>query len=101
MTVPIVCLGEPNAIGYDYELEYGADRIETHPGSIVKRERVFLVDDLIATGGTAEAAVHLIRALGSEVVECAFVIDLPDLGGRRRLEELGLTVFSLTSFEGH
>lgn len=89
------------AIGHDYELEYGADRIEIHTDAIAKGERVLLVDDLIATGGTAEAAVHLIRALGGEVVQCAFVIDLPDLGGTRRLEDLGLTVFSLTSFEGH
>jgi adenine phosphoribosyltransferase len=89
------------AIGHDYELEYGADRIEIHTDAIAKGERVLLVDDLIATGGTAEAAVHLIRALGGEVVECTFVIDLPDLGGTRRLEDLGLTVFSLTSFEGH
>jgi adenine phosphoribosyltransferase len=89
------------AIGHDYELEYGSDRIEIHTDAIVKGERVLLVDDLIATGGTAEAAVHLIGALGGEVVECAFVIDLPDLGGIRRLENLGLTVFSLTSFEGH
>jgi adenine phosphoribosyltransferase len=89
------------AIGHDYELEYGTDRIEIHTDAIVKGERVLLVDDLIATGGTAEAAVHLIHALGGEVVECAFVIDLPDLGGTRRLENLGLTVFSLTSFGGH
>jgi adenine phosphoribosyltransferase len=89
------------AIGHDYELEYGTDRIEIHTDAIVKEERVLLVDDLIATGGTAEAALHLIRALGGEIVECAFAIDLPDLGGTRRLENLGLTVFSLTSFEGH
>ena len=62
---------------------------------------MLLVDDLIATGGTAEAAMHLIRALGGEVVECAFVMDLPDLGGTRRLENLGLTVCSLMSFESH
>ena len=87
-------------IGHDYELEYGADRIEVHTDAIARGERVLLVDDLIATGGTAEAAVTLIRKMGGELVECCFVIDLPDIGGRKRLEAMGLKVFALCEFEG-
>ena len=87
-------------IGHDYELEYGADRIEVHTDAISPGDRVLLVDDLIATGGTAEAAVALIRKMGAEVIECCFIIDLPDVGGRKRLENLGLKVFALCEFEG-
>ena len=87
-------------IGHDYELEYGADRIEIHTDAISPGERVLLVDDLIATGGTAEAAAALIRKMGAEVVECCFIVDLPDVGGRKRLEKLGLKVFALCEFEG-
>lgn len=87
-------------IGHDYELEYGTDRIEIHTDAIISGEKVLLVDDLIATGGTAEAAVSLINKIGGEIVECCFVIDLPDLGGRRRLENHGCKVFSLCEFEG-
>ena len=87
-------------IGYDYELEYGADRIEIHTDAIDAGDQVLLVDDLIATGGTAEAATHLISQMGGQIIECAFVIDLPDLGGKKRLEKLGHSVFSLTEFEG-
>lgn len=87
-------------VGHDYELEYGSDSIEMHVDAVSPGERVLLVDDLIATGGTAEAAAKLIAKTGGEVVECAFVIDLPDLGGRRRLEAQGLAVFSLCEFEG-
>jgi adenine phosphoribosyltransferase len=81
-------------------LEYGADRVEIHADAIAQGERILLVDDLIATGGTAEAAAMLIQKLGGEVVECAFVIDLPDLGGVKRLQELGLSSFALCAFEG-
>lgn len=88
-------------VGQDYELEYGVDRIEIHADAINPGERVLLVDDLIATGGTAEAAVTLIRKLGGEIVECAFAIDLPDIGGSQRLTALGVDVFALTAFEGH
>lgn len=88
-------------IGHDYELEYGADRIEMHVDAISKGERVLMVDDLIATGGTAEAACALIAKLGGEVVECAFLVDLPEVGGRRRLEQQGRKVFTLCTFEGH
>jgi adenine phosphoribosyltransferase len=87
-------------IGHDYELEYGADRIEIHTDAISPGDRVLLVDDLIATGGTAEAAAALIGKMGAEVVECCFIVDLPDVGGRRRLEKLGLKVFALCEFEG-
>jgi adenine phosphoribosyltransferase len=87
-------------IGHDYELEYGADRIEIHTDAISKGERILLIDDLIATGGTAEAAATLIAKMGGQVVECCFVIDLPDVGGRKRLEKRGLSVFALCEFEG-
>jgi adenine phosphoribosyltransferase len=87
-------------VGHDYELEYGTDRIEMHMDAVAKGERVLLADDLIATGGTAEAAVKLIETMGGKVVECCFVIDLPDLGGRKRLERHGQTVFALCEFEG-
>jgi adenine phosphoribosyltransferase len=87
-------------IGHDYELEYGTDRIEIHTDAISKGERVLLVDDLIATGGTAEAACKLIEKIGGSIVECCFVIDLPDVGGRKRLEKHGHKVFALCEFEG-
>jgi adenine phosphoribosyltransferase len=86
-------------IGQDYELEYGTDRVEIHTDAIVKGEKVLLVDDLIATGGTAEATLKLIEQAGGEVVGCSFVIDLPDLGGRARLEALGYEVLALCAFE--
>jgi adenine phosphoribosyltransferase len=87
-------------LGRDYQLEYGSDRIEIHLDAIQPGERILLVDDLIATGGTAEAAAGLIEDMGGEVVECCFVIDLPDVGGRARLEKLGHRVFALCEFEG-
>jgi adenine phosphoribosyltransferase len=86
--------------GHDYELEYGVDRVEIHLDAIEQGEKVLLVDDLIATGGTAEASCKLIAECGGEVIECCFVIDLPDLGGRKRLEAQGFTVFALCEFEG-
>jgi adenine phosphoribosyltransferase len=87
-------------IGHDYELEYGRDRIEIHVDAIAPGDRILLLDDLVATGGTAEAASQLIQKMGGTVVECCFVIDLPDIGGRKRLEKRGLKVFSLCEFEG-
>ena len=87
-------------IGHDYALEYGADRVEIHTDAIAQYERVLLVDDLIATGGTAEAAAALIQKLGGVVVGCAFVINLPDLGGSKRLADGGFSPFSLCEFEG-
>ena len=87
-------------IAEDYVLEYGQATVEIHEDAIQPGEKVLLVDDLLATGGTAEAGVKLIERLGGEVIGCAFVIDLPDLGGRKRLEAMGLDVFALTAFEG-
>lgn len=87
-------------IGRDYQLEYGSDRIEIHVDAIQKGDCVLLVDDLIATGGTAEATAALIQEMGGEVVECCFVIDLPDVGGRARLENQGFRVFALCEFAG-
>ena len=87
-------------IGHDYALEYGTDRIEIHTDAITKGEKVLLVDDLIATGGTAEAACVLIEKMGGKIVECCFIIDLPDIGGRARLEKHGHKVFALCEFEG-
>ena len=87
-------------IGRDYELEYGTDRIEIHLDAIAPGERVLLVDDLIATGGTAQAAADLIEEAQGVVIGCCFIIDLPDLGGSRRLESRGYSVRSLCHFEG-
>lgn len=87
-------------IGRDFDLEYGSDRIEMHTGAVEPGQKVLLVDDLIATGGTAEAAIELLREAKAEIVECAFVIALPDLGGVERLERLGCKVRSLCEFEG-
>jgi adenine phosphoribosyltransferase len=87
-------------IGQDYELEYGTDRIEIHVDAIKQGERILVVDDLIATGGTAEAAVKLIQEVGGEIVECCFVIDLPDIGGRIRLENMDVTVYAQCEFDG-
>ena len=87
-------------IGQEYDLEYGTDRIEMHVDAIGPGDRILLVDDLIATGGTAEAACKLIERTGGTIVECCFIIDLPDLGGHARLEEMGHTMFALCEFEG-
>jgi len=87
-------------IGHDYELEYGTDRIEIHTDAIARGERVLLIDDLIATGGTAEAAIRVVERLGGEIVGLAVVIDLPDVGGRKRIEALGHKLTALCEFEG-
>jgi adenine phosphoribosyltransferase len=84
-----------------YSLEYGVDEMEVHEDAVVKGERVILVDDLIATGGTAEGAIKLLQQVGADVVAACFVIDLPDLGGARKIEALGVPVRKLVSFEGH
>ena len=81
-------------------MEYGTDRIEVHLDAIEKGEKVLIVDDLIATGGTAEAAVRLVQKMKGDIVECCFIIDLPDIGGRDRLENMGQKVFTLCEFEG-
>src|SRR5689334_11349777 len=84
-----------------YSLEYGIDEMEMHEDALEKGERVILVDDLIATGGTAEAAVKLLRKLGANVLAACFVIDLPELGGASKLRKLDIPVRTLISFEGH
>ena len=84
-----------------YSLEYGVDEMEMHVDAVQPGEKVILVDDLIATGGTAEGAVKLLRQMGAEIVSACFVIDLPDLGGRRKLEDLGVEVRTLVEFSGH
>ena len=88
-------------VSMPYSLEYGSDEIEVHKDAVSPGERVLLVDDLIATGGTAEGAVKLLRQLGADVVSACFVIDLPELGGRQKLEALGVEVRTLVSFDGH
>ncbi len=89
-----------DTIEHHYDLEYGTDTVEIHNDAIAAGEKVLLVDDLIATGGTAEAAIRLIEKSGGEIVECCFLVDLPDVGGRGRLERLGYPVFALCEFEG-
>ncbi len=85
----------------EYALEYGVDTIEIHLDAVAPGERVILVDDLIATGGTALAAVELLRQAGADIVAAAFVVDLPDLGGADRLRAAGIAVSTLVAFEGH
>jgi len=87
-------------ISEEYELEYGTDQIEIHTDAITKGERILLVDDLIATGGTAEAAIKLITKMDGEIVENCFIIDLPDIGGRKKLESMNQKVFTLCEFDG-
>ena len=87
-------------IGKEYSLEYGVDTIEIHADAIGKGDRILLIDDLIATGGTAEAATDLIHTSGGEMVAAAFVVDLPDLGGSKRLKDKGVNVHTLLEFEG-
>lgn len=87
-------------ISESYTLEYGEATVEVHDDAILPGEKVLLVDDLLATGGTAEAGIKLIERLGAQVVGCAFVVDLPDLGGRRKLAAMGMEVHALCAFEG-
>ncbi len=83
-----------------YELEYGIDTLEIHTDSIVEGDKVLIVDDLLATGGTIDATTKLVRKLGGEVNDAAFVISLPDLGGEDRLKALGLELLTIVAFEG-
>jgi adenine phosphoribosyltransferase len=101
--VPVRKKGKlPHAtVSIAYSLEYGLDHMEMHQDAISANERVILIDDLIATGGTAEGAVKLLRQLGADIVAACFVIDLPDLGGAKKLEALGVPVRSLIAFPGH
>ncbi len=87
-------------LSQDYTLEYGREVVEVHDDAIAPGQTVLIVDDLLATGGTAEAGIRLVERLGGDVVGCAFVVDLPDLGGRARLEALGMKVHALCAFEG-
>ena len=88
-------------ISQSYQLEYGTDTLEMHEDALARGKRVLLVDDLIATGGTAEAAAKLIRRLNGDIIGAAFIIDLPDLGGARLLESQGIKVHALMAFGGH
>lgn len=87
-------------ISEDYQLEYGEAVVEIHDDAIEAGEKVLIVDDLLATGGTAAAGLRLVERLGGVIVGCAFVVDLPALGGRRRLEALGMDVHTLCAFDG-
>jgi len=89
------------AIGRDYELEYGTDRIEMHVDAVTAGERVVVADDLIATGGTAEAALRIFRDVGATVIESCFLVELPALGGRERLAAFGCDTHALIAFDGH
>ena len=87
-------------LAQDYKLEYGEAIMEIHDDALQPGERVLIVDDLLATGGTCAAGIKLCERLGAEVIGCAFVVDLPDLGGRKVLEEMGMEVHALCAFEG-
>lgn len=89
-----------DVISQEYALEYGTDQVEIHKDAFKKGAKVLLVDDLLATGGTALAAAALVEKLGGEVAEMAFIVNLPDVGGEQKLKKKGYKVFSLTEFEG-
>jgi adenine phosphoribosyltransferase len=100
--VPIRKVGKLPAevMRHEYQLEYGTDTVEIHTDAIAKGTRVIIVDDLLATGGTALAAAALVEKLGGVVVEMAFIVNLPDVGGQKKLQKKGYHFFSLTEFEG-
>lgn len=87
-------------VQHEYELEYGTDTVEIHRDSLETGARVLLVDDLLATGGTAQAAATLVEKLGGVVVEMAFIVNLPDVGGEQRLRDRGYSIYALVEFEG-
>ena len=87
-------------LSQDYKLEYGEATVEIHEDALEAGERVLIVDDLLATGGTAVAGIKLVEQLGAQVVSCAFVVDLPELGGRKVLTDMGLDVHTICDFEG-
>ncbi|MFK5154562.1 adenine phosphoribosyltransferase [Glaesserella parasuis] len=104
--VPFVLVRKPkklprSVISQSYALEYGEDTLEIHTDSVQAGDNVLVIDDLLATGGTVEATVQLIRRLGGTVKNAAFVIWLPDLDGKERLEKIGVNSYTLVSFEGH
>jgi adenine phosphoribosyltransferase len=86
---------------YEYQLEYGTDCVEIHKDAIIRGQRVLLMDDLMATGGTMNASIELLRKLGAEVVSCGVIVDLPDLGGSAKLRGKGYEIISLVQFPGH
>ena len=100
--VPIRKIGKLPAevVSHEYELEYGTDTVEMHRDAVAKGAKVLVIDDLLATGGTALAAAALIEKLGGKVAEMSFIVNLPDVGGEKKLTEKGYSVFCLTAFEG-
>ena len=103
--VPFVPVRKPGKLPYKvysqaYQLEYGEDVMEIHTDALTETDNVLMVDDLLATGGTIEATVNLIRKLGAKVENACFVVNLPDLGGEKRLDGLGINSYSICEFEG-
>ena len=100
--VPIRKIGKLPAevVSHEYELEYGTDTVEMHRDAVARGAKVLVIDDLLATGGTALAAAALIEKLGGKVAEMSFIVNLPDVGGEKKLTEKGYSVFCLTAFEG-
>ena len=103
---PLIMMRKKNKLpaerySVDFELEYGKATIEIHSDAVNKSDNVLVVDDLIATGGTALASIELIKKLGANVIGCTFIIDLPELGGRKKIEDNDIEVQTLCSFEGH
>ena len=90
-----------DTVSQEYELEYGKATIEIHSDALNSNDKVLIVDDLIATGGTALASIELVKKLGANVNGCTFIIDLPELKGKEKIEEIGIKVQTLCSFEGH
>ena len=106
LSLPFVPIRKKGRLPYDtlsqeYELEYGKATIEIHSDALNSNDKVLIVDDLIATGGTALASIELIKKLGANVNGCTFIIDLPELKGKEKIEEIGIEVQTLCSFEGH
>jgi adenine phosphoribosyltransferase len=89
-----------STISQSYQLEYGTDTLEIHQDALTADDKILIVDDLLATGGTIEATLTLAKKLGAEVTDAAFVISLPDLGGEKRLTDLGLSIYSLLQYNG-
>jgi adenine phosphoribosyltransferase len=87
-------------VSHEYELEYGTDTIEVHIDAVKPGDRILIIDDLLATGGTSLASAKLIEKLGGVVVELAFIVDLPDVGGREKIQKAGYNLFALVQFEG-